>query len=187
MINRSKAYLAPLLLETLEMLPFNVIKDTFIFSDFSCLEPVFYLILDGKSEFSIEKNLSELFKYEEVNNIFTIGEDYLLVATLGSEYHFEYLCFKRGNYSWYTPEAKIRIIKYLLQNVNRKSLYLIDKVRSVFARDPMLKIYYENTLDVRLGEDAELGTKMNEGEETFNSKNYERFEPIRKGIEVSSA
>lgn len=186
MINRSKAYLAPLILESLDTVPFSSIDNTYIFSDFRSLEPTLYIVV--RADFKIVDNefREHLFRHEEVEDIFFLGNSYLLVTNLPSDLHYEYLCFKRGNYSWYRPEIKVRVIKYLLNNVNQRSLGIVDKVRCVFARDPMLKKYYENTLDVMLGEEVELGSKMNEEEETFNSKNCEQFEQISRRIEASS-
>ena len=183
MINRSKAYLAPLVLESLDIVPFSLIDNTYIFSDFRPLEPTLYIVLKGdiNDEFK-----NQLFKYEEIEDIFFLGDSYLLVTNINPDLHYEYLCFKRGNYSWYRPEVKVQVIKYLLNNVNQRSLSMVDKVRCIFARDPMLKKYYENILDITLEEEAELGSKMNEEAETFISRNCEQFERVKRQVEVNS-
>lgn len=175
MINKSKAYISPLLFDSMPEVPFNLVKNTYIFSDFSPLEPQLYVIVDKGIN-----DIESLYKYEEVRDIFTIGDKYLIVFKLDGKFNYEYLLFKRGNYSWYRPEAKNTILKYLSENINRRSLGVVDKIRSVFARDPMLKEYYEHTLKVKLDEDAELGTKMVDEEETFNSTEYGEFEQIKR-------
>ena len=175
MINKSKAYISPLLLNSIEDLPFSAVKNTYIFSDFSPLEPQLYVLVDKNSV-----NTENLFKYPETQDIFSAGEHYLVVLKLDPRFNYEYLCFKWGNYSWYTPEVKSIILRYLSENISKRSLGVVDKIRSVFARDPMLKEFYEHTLDVKLTEDAELGTKIAEEEETFNSFNYGEFAQIKK-------
>ena len=62
----------------------------------------------------------------------------------------------------------------------KKSLGMVDKIRSVFSRDPMLKRYYENVLDVSLGDEAELGSRISEEEETFKSIEYGEFTQIKR-------
>lgn len=175
MINKSKAYITPLILNNIPEIPFNMVKNTYILSDFLPLEPMLYTIVDkevGKVE--------DLYKHEEVHDVFSAGEDYVVVLKLDSRYNYEYLCFKRGNYSWYTAEAKNVIMKYLTTNVNKKSLGMVDKIRSVFSRDPMLKRYYESVLDVSLGDEAELGSRISEEEETFKSIDYGEFTQIKR-------
>lgn len=179
MINRSKAYISPLVLENIKDLPFRIVRNTYILSDFRPLEPTIYLKVEFP-EGTTEENIIKLYDYEEIEDIFTIGTAYLIVTKLNSRYNYEYLCFKRGNYSWYKPEAKKSIITYLVKNVNNRSLGLIDKIRSVFSRDPMLKNYYENTLRVNLDENAELASIMNEEQETFKSADCPKFERIKK-------
>jgi len=183
MVNRSKAYIAPLVLKDIPELEFRLVKNTYIFSDFRSLEPTVYLELWSGDESISEDYIQELYNFAPVEDIFRIEEDYLLVLRLDPRFNYEYLCFKKGNYSWYTPEAKIRIIEYLIDNVHRRSLAMVDKIRSVFNRDPMLKNYYERALDVNLMQDAELGSKMVIEEETFTSTSYKNFERILRTSE----
>jgi len=175
MINKSKAYISPLVLDSIPEIPLNAVKNTYIFSDFLPLEPMLYVVMD-KDYVKIEN----LYKYEEVNDILSIGEDYLIVIKLNARYNYEYLCFKRGNYSWYRAEAKNIVVKYLTENVSRKSLGMVDKIRSVFSRDPMLKRYYENVLDVSLDDETELGSRILEEEETFKSIEHGEFAQVKR-------
>ena len=175
MINKSKAYISPLVLDDIQDIPFQAVKNTFIFSDFSPLEPQLYVLVDKDSI-----NLENLSKYSQIEDIFSIGEQYVLVMKLDSKFNYEYLCFKRGNYSWYTADAKRIIVRYLTNNISRRSLSVVDKIRSVFARDPMLKEFYEHQLDIKLDENAELGTRMVDEEETFKSSEYGEFKQVKR-------
>ena len=181
-MNKSKTYLAPILLSSIDILPFQLIENTYILSDFRPLEPIIYVVIKKDTEIIDEHFLEALYQYPAVEDIFDIGSSYLLVTTLDPEYHYEYLCFKRGNYSWYRPEVKNEIIHYLKNHVNRTSLGVVDKIRAIFARDPMLKMYYENTLDIKLTDDDELSSRMNDLKETFHSIKCEQFKQVKRGV-----
>ena len=89
MINTSKAYISPLILDSIKYLPFSKVKNTYIFSDFSPLEPQLYVLVTKESI-----KLDSLFKYPELVDVFTAGEEYLLVFKLDPRFNYEYLCFK---------------------------------------------------------------------------------------------
>jgi hypothetical protein len=180
MVNKSKAYIAPLVLEDIQEIPFKWVKNTYIFSDFNPLEPFLYVEINGKLDGVSREVVQNLYKFEEIKDIFSIGEDYLLSININSNFNYEYLLFKRGDYSWYTPKVKSKVVNYLTNNVNSRSLGLVDKIKSVFSRDPMLKKYYEDTLEVSLNTNAELASKMEEEKETFKSCDALKFERIEK-------
>jgi len=184
MLNRSKTYLAPLVLKDIEEIPLENIENTYIFSDFECLEPILYVIMKPNT-ITVEE-LNKLRINAQIMDCFVIGETYLITITISPDHHFEYLCFKRGHYSWFTEEAKVKILDYLHNHVSPKSYKLLDQVRSVFMRDPMLKRYYEKTLNMTLGEEQELGNKMDEKEETFQSYKYENFRRLEEKHKVAN-
>ena len=113
---------------------------------------------------------------------FIIDDSLLVTIVINPSYHFEYLCFKKGRYSWFTEEAKEEILDYLFEHVSKKSHKLLEQVRSVFMRDQMLKKYYEKTLNVTLTDDMELGDRMNEEEETFKSYEHGSFKKIGEDL-----
>lgn len=179
MINKSKTYLAPLVLSGLEGISFSSIKDTYLFLDLENTENAMYFFCKKDSV-----NIELLKHYKHVFIIYEYEEEYLIGVYILEEYNFEYLSFLSGKYSYFRPSNKEIIVHYLYNNVNNKSKKVIDTVINVFGKNPMLKKHYEDTLGVKLDETAELSSKALREEETFNSVKYGKFVKIKETTSI---
>jgi hypothetical protein len=174
MKNKSKTYLAPLVLNDYSFITFSEIVDTFLYLETAQEEPVLFLACDKTIP------IDELIYYPEVFKIYELDNFYLIGINIPEKYNYEYLCFKNGKYSYYRPFAKEIIINYLYRNTNSRSRKVVDKVVDIFSRNPMLKEHLERMLEVKLDKNVELASKPDLAEETFNSAEYGKYKEIKK-------
>lgn len=176
MINKSKTYLAPLILLRIPEIEFSNIQNTYLKVDYKLFEDSLYLLYK-----KTKQSIKSLYTHPLIEEIVDVGEYYLIELVIPEDINFEYLCFKRGKYSYYRPHTKELVINYLYSNVGARSRNVIEKAINIFSKNPMYKEHLERTLDVRLEETAELGSIVDLESETFRSVLYGQFTKIKEG------
>lgn len=177
--NRSKTYLLPLISDYIEIKNKtinNVILNTYIEFDNNEHKNCIFLLCDYLNnneeyeEFEKSIFMSDLFiKHFEFGN--KVG--YLIKFP---EYYMrEYFLYKKGLYSEYGDDCKLKIIRYWNKILGRSTVNvpIVKKIKQILYKDPELNAKMRNELKIEIALDQELGEAYNERREKFNFKEEE--------------
>jgi hypothetical protein len=173
-VNKSKTYLLPLLNEYIGFDYIFSIKNTFINID-GFIECIGVLYKKDIQSGANEREWDNYFKLLSENSLFktTIElENYCLyIFEFPEQYIDEYKYFKLGQYSKFSNEAKKTIIKFMSSYYQYPEL--MQDIVHILYKNKIRKEKLELELGVKLSDDAELTSIIDEEEETFNSIKYD--------------
>jgi hypothetical protein len=173
MRNISTTYLFPLINDILEI-NYNFyskyVKTTYINSDLYKDKQYFYILIDY--DFKIPEFRQEeerLMNFDIFIDSVDVDEDtVLMIYEFPKSYEKEFEYFKKGKYSKFGNDAKMKILKFFhrLLGTSTEGLKILTKIKHVLYRNSILKEQLEESLGIKLNTDAELGSIMDNDKET---------------------
>ncbi len=183
--NKSKTYLLPLIAPIIgiEKQFFNNIENTFMFDLYNEYENCFFIIQD----FSFKNPEFTAYEHRLTNNylfkklIDLDNNKVVYIFNFPEEYLHEYYCLKNSKYSEFGKDAKEQILSYWteLYGKSHSGVTFILSVKKILYKDTQLKQQIEESLSSKmhkiiLSDDAELGEKVEEINETFIIDDYKK-------------
>lgn len=171
-INKSKIYILPLLYYRYNLFDIRCITNTYLYSNIKSEDELFIIEYDKKL---IDQNkLTEYINsIEEFNILFNhIYKDDKLYMIYKIDKHIYYAinCLVNGKYSYMLKEDKYKIMSFMKLYSNQESCNIIG---GILYKTKSRKAFLENTLDVKLDDDAEFASVPNIKNETINFSLYE--------------
>jgi len=185
--NKSKTYLLPLLSEIIDFDKkfFEHLENVYIFDDKNKYKDCILILHD----FSFKNPEFTSYEYKFTNNelfidLVDINDKVLYIFKFPKEYMKEYNLFKEGKYSKFGKDAKELILEFFTKiyfgNINAVNFLL--KIKQILFKDNKLKREIEDSLNVKLSNDAELTDKIVISHETFGLEKYIKNENKNKEI-----
>lgn len=171
--NKSTTYLFPLINDILEIkysFYTKYVKNTYIYSDNYLDKNYFYILIDYDfklPEFKQEED--RLMNFDIFVDCVDIDEDSVLfIYEFPESYKKELELFKKGKYSKFENDAKLKILKFFhrLLGLSTAGLKTLTDIKHVLYKNKILKEKLEKNLKVKLPKNAELGSLLNKNEET---------------------
>ena len=181
--NKSKTYLLPLIapLIGIEKKFFNNIDNTYMFDLYNEHENCFFITHDfsfKNPEFTAyEHRLTSNYLFK---NLIDLNDNKVVyIFQFPEEYLHEYYCLKDSKYSEFGKDAKEQILNFWteLYGKTHGGVKFILSVKKILYKDAQLKKQIEESLSstkhkVILSDDAELGEKVEQINETFILDDY---------------
>lgn len=172
--NRSKTYLLPLISDYIKIenkLINNAIINTYLETDNEEFKECILIhcnYIENNEEYEeFEKSIfeSDLFRthIEQGNNV-------IYVVEFPKYFIREYYLYKKGLYSEFGDDCKLKIIRFWNKVLGRgyHNVPVIKKIKQILYKDPELNAKMRRELKVEISLDQELGEAYNEEREMFN-------------------
>ena len=175
--NKSITYLLPLIapLIGIEEKFYGLIENTYMFDSEKEYKNCFFIIQD----FSFKN--PEFTSYEHRmtnNNLFVKCIDYknkvIYIYKFPEEYIHEYYEFQESRYSTFLEDAKKQILSFWSKIKGKQigGASFVIKIRQILYKDKKLKDEIEKNLNIKLDDNAELGSFVDINSETINLSEY---------------
>lgn len=171
--NKSKTYLLPLIAPIIGIKQpfFNFIENTYMFDSGDEYNECFYIIQD----FSFRNPEFTKYEHELINNylfqklIDLEDNKVLYIFKFPEEYLHEYYSLINSKYSEFGEDAKQQILSYWteLYGKTHVGVNLVLSLKKILYKDKTLKQKLEQSLNIKLDDNAELGEKVEISNETF--------------------
>lgn len=165
-VNKSKAYILPLLNYYIDLKFINKIKNTYLFLE-NDLES-YIIVKYGKNEDEEFQNyLIELSTNDYCKEVVIKEKETYCIFTVFEEVREDYESFVIGKFSKISIRSKKEIVSFSLKNYGAGNIKTINKIKQILDKDTRLKREIEEDLDVTLSEDSELSSLPNLENETI--------------------
>lgn len=158
----------PLLSSEIKFKYVNFIENTYLFP--KRVENGYNIILEINSEVLKLNEGEEYIQYLKSSPLF-IEEMYpeyegkiFLNFRIPERFNPDIEMFFNGKYSKMSETSKKRIVLFLLSHF-KKQYHVIEKIKGILYKDPKLRKKLEEELRVRIPEDVELSSKVDENSE----------------------
>lgn len=168
-VNKSKSYLLPLLSKHIGVEFLYELDNTFINID--NLVECIGLLYTKNVNFNIVRYFNKLRQHPLYINEKVLDKHILFIFKFPEEYLNEYKYFHLGRYSRFSDEAKKTIISFMSNNYQYPNI--VEDVVHILYKNKARKEKIEIELGIKLDDDAELTSVIDEDEETFNTEKYE--------------
>lgn len=168
-VNKSKSYLLPLLNEYVKIEYLHLLENTFINID-GYLECIALLYKNDSSDDNYIKHLRMLMDNSLLKSTLYMSEHTLFIFEFPEQFLNEYKYFKLGRYSKFSNDAKKKIIRFFSNNYRYPDI--VQEVVHILYKNKLRKERLEEQLGVKLSNDDELASIIDEEEETFKLEDY---------------
>jgi len=175
-MNKSKIYLLPLFLNTLKINKefISQIQNTYLLHNNHVIDKCIGITF----KHSILKNpkyitdIQNLILNDSFIQMDQNSDEILYLFEFPEKYFPEYFKFVKGRYSQFSRRAKELILRFWTETqiVDKESINDLIHIKQVLFKDEKLRLQLEETLDVKIDINAELGSIVNLDDEKFTSK-----------------
>lgn len=175
--NKSRTYLLPLIapLIGIEEKFYGLIENTYMFDSNNEYKDCFFIVQD----FSFKNPEFTSYEYRMTNNdLFVKNIDYkdkvIYVYNFPKEYIHEYYSFSESKYSVFLEDAKKQILSFWTKIKGKQigGASFILKIKQILYKEEKLRKEIETSLNVKLDDNAELGSFVDVDSETINLNDY---------------
>lgn len=175
--NKSRTYLLPLIapLIGIEEKFYGLIENTYMFDSEKEYKDCFFIV----QNFSFKNPEFTSYEYRMTNNdLFVKSIDFkdkvIYIYKFPKEYSHEYYCFSESNYSTFLEDAKKQILSFWTKIKGKQigGASFVIKIKQILYKDKKLKDEIEKNLNVKLDDNAELGSFVEIEKETINLNEY---------------
>lgn len=170
--NRSKTYLLPLLSDYIEIENKqinNSILNTYVEINKEEENILLYCEYKDNNE-DYEKFEKSIFNSDLFIEKFEYNKNVAYLLKFPGYYKNEYYLYKKGLYSHFGDDCKLKIIRFWNKILGRNytNIPIIKKIKQILYKDPELNAKMRKELRVTIDLDQELGEAYNEKKEKFN-------------------
>lgn len=165
-VNKSKAYILPLLNYYVDLNFINKIKNTYLFLE-NDLDSYIILKYGENEDEEFQNYLIELSTSDYCKEIITKDAETYCIFTIFEEVREDYESFVIGKFSEISVRSKKKIVSFSLKNYGIGNIKTINKIKQILDKDTKLKRKIEEDLDVILSEESELSSLPNLNNETI--------------------
>ena len=175
--NKSRTYLLPLIapLIGIEEKFYGLIENTYMFDSEKEYKDCFFIV----QNFSFKNPEFTSYEYRMTNNdLFVKSIDFkdkvIYIYKFPKEYSHEYYSFSESNYSTFLEDAKKQILSFWTKIKGKQigGASFVIKIKQILYKDKKLKDEIEKNLNVKLDDNAELGSFVDINSETINLSEY---------------
>lgn len=169
-VNKSKSYLIPLLNTEINIKFLEHLDNTFI--NINNWKECIALLYNH--DIILEDKGAEYLKYLKGHDLFISANrfenHFLFIFKFPEAYLEDYYYFKKGYYSFIRQPSKVKIVEFTSKNYKYPDI--VQELVHILYKNKLKREQLEEKLGIKLPDDCELSSKIDEEEETFRYEDY---------------